>query len=63
MLTMKTVWRCPLQDRDAADRANGGLCCHFFNTFFLNKLYMDANEYSYKNVSRSRQQCAVLIYF
>lgn len=40
-----------LQDRDTAQRSNGGLCCHFFNTFFLNSLYKDAGQYDYKKVS------------
>jgi hypothetical protein len=39
------------QDRDTAGRAAGGLKCHFFNTFFMNKLYEDEQKYKYANVS------------
>lgn len=41
---------CGAQDRDSSGRAAGGLCCHFFNTFFLNKLYADAGKYAYDKV-------------
>jgi hypothetical protein len=37
------------QDRDLALRQSGGLRCHFFNTFFLNKLYRDSG-YKYSEV-------------
>jgi hypothetical protein len=42
-----------LQDRDTALRQHPGKHprCHFFSTFFLNKLYKDEKRYNYKNVS------------
>ncbi|EIE20629.1 cysteine proteinase [Coccomyxa subellipsoidea C-169] len=42
-----------LLDRDA-ERRRAGLVptCHFFNSFFVNKLYKDAHAYSYKAVQR-----------
>jgi hypothetical protein len=43
-----------LQDRDTALRGLPGKPyprCHFFSTFFLNKLYKDEKRYNYKNVS------------
>jgi hypothetical protein len=41
------------QDRDAARRKQGlGPKCHFFSSFFLNKLYKDAHEYNYSSVRR-----------
>jgi hypothetical protein len=42
-----------LQDRDTALRQHPGRHprCHFFSTFFLNKLYRDEKRYNYKNVS------------
>ena len=41
------------QDRDMARRKQGlGPKCHFFSSFFLNKLYKDAHEYNYNNVRR-----------
>jgi hypothetical protein len=41
------------QDRDAERRKDGlGPRCHFFNSFFLNKLYKDAREYNYQSVRR-----------
>ena len=42
-----------MQDRDA-ERRRAGLVptCHFFNSFFVNKLYKDAHAYSYKAVQR-----------
>jgi hypothetical protein len=43
-----------LQDRDTALRHVAGKAyprCHFFSTFFLNKLYKDEHSYNYKNVS------------
>ncbi|WIA13881.1 hypothetical protein OEZ85_002453 [Tetradesmus obliquus] len=44
-----------LQDRDTALRQLPGSPhprCHFFSTFFLNKLYKDEKKYNYKNVRR-----------
>ncbi|KAK9845918.1 hypothetical protein WJX81_005972 [Elliptochloris bilobata] len=43
-----------LQDRDTLWRKLGGgqPTCHFFNSFFINKLYKDARKYSYSNVRR-----------
>ena len=42
----------PPQDRDTRLRGSGdGPRCHFFNTFFINKLYVDERTYKYKNVS------------
>ena len=51
MLLLLVIVPCTVQDRDTAGRAAGGLACHFFNTFFLNKLYKDAGEYKYQDVS------------
>ncbi len=31
----------------------GALRCHFFSSFFLNKLYRDEGRYNYANVSGS----------
>ena len=43
----------PDQDRDAERRKEGqGPKCHFYNSFFLNKLYKDAHDYNYGNVRR-----------
>lgn len=45
---------CLLQDRDTLLRSlpgYGAPRCHFFNTFFLNKLFKDEKKYNYKNVS------------
>ena len=41
------------QVRDA-DRRRAGLGpkCHFFNSFFVNKLWKDAGAYCYANVAR-----------
>ncbi|CAL8468186.1 g7725 [Coccomyxa elongata] len=42
-----------LLDRDAERREKGlGPRCHFFNSFFLNKLYKDTHTYNYKAVRR-----------
>jgi Ulp1 family protease len=42
-----------IQDRDAERRREGlGPKCHFFNSFFVNKLYKDAGIYNYKAVQR-----------
>ncbi|KAK9901672.1 hypothetical protein WJX75_007814 [Coccomyxa subellipsoidea] len=42
-----------LLDRDAERRQAGkGPRCHFFNSFFVNKLYKDTHAYSYKAVQR-----------
>ncbi len=46
---------CGVQDRDSAARADGTLPkCHFFNSFFLNKMYLDQQPeaYCYANVKR-----------
>lgn len=48
---MQRAVLCCAQDRDAAERGGSGVTCHYFNTFFLNKLYVDEGEYIYKNVS------------
>ena len=45
--------QCGVQDRDAERRGKGlGPQCHFFNSFFLNKLYKDTRTYNYKAVQR-----------
>ncbi|KAL4421737.1 hypothetical protein ABPG77_002353 [Micractinium sp. CCAP 211/92] len=42
-----------LLERDARRRKQGkGPRCHFFSTFFANKLYKDAGEYNYNEVRR-----------
>ena len=42
-----------LQDRDLVRRKQGlGPKCHFFSSFFLNKLFKDAHDYCYNNVRR-----------
>lgn len=44
-----------LQDRDTRVHANGKPDyhkCHFFNSFFLSKLYKDAGTYDYNSVRR-----------
>ena len=42
-----------MQDRDAERRRAGRRPhCHFFNSFFVNKLYMDERSYSYDAVQR-----------
>ena len=45
-----------LQERDSAARGadNGTPLCHFFNSFFMNKLYKDDKNYTYNyaNVQR-----------
>ncbi|KAF5830596.1 hypothetical protein DUNSADRAFT_14326 [Dunaliella salina] len=43
-----------LQERDTAARQRGSTFpkCHFFNSFFLNKLFKDARAYKYANVRR-----------
>ena len=42
-----------LQVRDAERRRAGlGPKCHFFNSFFVNKLFNDAGVYRYANVAR-----------
>lgn len=49
---MHEVW-FNMQDRDAERRRAGRRpYCHFFNSFFLNKLYMDERSYSYDAVQR-----------
>ena len=41
------------QVRDADRRSAGlGPKCHFFNSFFVNKLWKDAGAYCYANVAR-----------
>ena len=48
----KSMTACA-QVRDA-DRRRAGLGpkCHFFNSFFVNKLWKDAGAYCYANVAR-----------
>eukprot|EP00200_Dunaliella_tertiolecta_P009027 CAMPEP_0202371118 /NCGR_PEP_ID=MMETSP1127-20130417/2592_1 /ASSEMBLY_ACC=CAM_ASM_000462 /TAXON_ID=3047 /ORGANISM="Dunaliella tertiolecta, Strain CCMP1320" /LENGTH=710 /DNA_ID=CAMNT_0048967269 /DNA_START=106 /DNA_END=2238 /DNA_ORIENTATION=- len=43
-----------LQERDTAARQRGSSFpkCHFFNSFFLNKLFKDEHAYKYANVRR-----------
>ncbi len=43
-----------LQERDSRHRKekNGSTTCHFFNSFFLNKLYKDSGKYNYNDVRR-----------
>lgn len=42
-----------MQDRDAERRKAGlGPKCHFFNSFFVNKLYKDKRSYDYRAVAR-----------
>eukprot|EP00775_Hariotina_reticulata_P005601 gene5601-5839_t len=42
-----------LQDRDAQLQGQPGVpSCHFFNTFFVNKLIKDAGVYKYQNVQK-----------
>lgn len=43
-----------LQERDKRYREEkkGTPTCHFFNSFFLNKLYKDAKTYNYSEVQR-----------
>ncbi len=41
------------QVRDGERRKAGlGPKCHFFNSFFVNKLWQDAGAYCYANVAR-----------
>ena len=42
----------PSQERDTQLRSSnsGKPKCHFFSTFFLNKLYKDSGEYDYSKV-------------
>ncbi len=48
--TLKAVL---VQVRDAERRKAGlGPKCHFFNSFFVNKLWNDAGAYCYANVAR-----------
>jgi hypothetical protein len=51
---------CAVQDRDLEQRSKGGLACHFFSTFFLNKLFVDENKYNYQNVSATCALCCIL---
>ena len=43
-----------LQERDRKHREEkkGSPTCHFFNSFFLNKLYKDSGKYNYAEVQR-----------
>lgn len=43
-----------LQERDKRHREalKGSPTCHFFNSFFLNKLYKDSGKYNYNDVRR-----------
>ncbi len=46
---------CCVQERDKEAREQperGYPRCHFFSSFFLNKLYRDSGVYNYKNVVR-----------
>jgi hypothetical protein len=54
-----------LQDRDTALRQLPGKHprCHFFSTFFLNKLYKDEKRYNYKNVSTAAVPACFLVTF
>ena len=45
------------QVRDGERRKAGlGPKCHFFNSFFVNKLWQDAGSYCYANVARWTHQ-------
>ena len=47
----------PAQVRDSERRKAGrGPKCHFFNSFFVNKLWQDAGAYCYANVARWTHQ-------
>lgn len=41
-----------LQERDTERRSITGPKCHFFNTYFVNKLYSDSGVYNYDEVKR-----------
>ena len=46
-----------VQVRDGVRRKAGlGPRCHFFNSFFVNKLWQDAGSYCYANVARWTHQ-------
>jgi len=51
LLLLLSCLPTPPRGRDTAGRVSGGLCCHYFNTLFLNKLYRDVGEYKCQNVS------------
>ena len=49
-----------VQDRDTLQRKLGGdqPTCHFFNSFFINKLFKDARKYCYSaHLRRNLSEC------